>query len=113
MSSIYKNIVFSKHALERMGKRSITKEKVWQIINHPDKKNSQKNKYIKTINDRKYHIIATYLPKEKKYLIISTWVRGEDDRQSIIWLIIALPFKLIWWLLSWLLRKFSLLFFNA
>ncbi|MBU0974323.1 DUF4258 domain-containing protein [Patescibacteria group bacterium] len=114
MSNSYKNIIFTKHALERMDKRSISKDKIWQVVNHPDKtftpKSADKNdsggyknnignskkvsrKYLKKISDRKYQAIATYLPKEKKYLVISTCVRGEDDKQNIIWWIIKKLFS--------------------
>lgn len=112
MSNNYKNIVFTKHALERMDKRSISKDRIWQVINHPDKsfnegggsKDSSK-KFIKEVGGRKYQAVATYLPNERKYLVISTWVRGEDDKQSIIWIVITLPFKIIWWIVKKLFSK--------
>lgn len=103
MDNSYKNIIFTKHSLERMGKRSIDQDRIWQVINHPRKvynSSGGSKKYLKTINDRRFQVIATYLPKEKKYLVISTWVRGEDDKQGIVWTIITLPFKIIWWLIS-------------
>ena len=103
MSNKYKNLIFTKHALERMGKRSIAKDKIWQVINKADKKTNKgrdNKKYIKEINDRTYHAVATYLKDERKHLVISAWVRGEDDKQSFIWLLITAPFKLIWWILK-------------
>lgn len=113
MSTSYKNILFTKHALERMDKRSISKDKIWQVINHPDKtfnegSNSEKGsskKFIKETGNRKYQVIASYLQKEKKYLVISTWVRGEDDAQGLIWTLIILPFKIIWWIIKKLFKK--------
>ncbi|NCO12648.1 MAG: hypothetical protein COZ34_04980 [Candidatus Pacebacteria bacterium CG_4_10_14_3_um_filter_34_15] len=113
MPDTYKNIIFTKHAIERMNKRSISKDKIWQVINHPDKTFNESSsnekgvtkKFIKETGDRKYQVIATYLPNEQKHLVISTWVRGEDDKQSIIWLIITLPFKIIWWLIKKLFSK--------
>jgi len=107
MKNYYKNIVFTEHALERMSKRSISKDKIWQIINHPDKtlKKSKSKKYLREINGRKYQVVATYLANEKKYLVISTWVRGEDDKQSIVWILVSLPFKIIWWFIKKLFGK--------
>jgi hypothetical protein len=105
MSNKYKNLIFTKHAAERIGDRSITKDKIWQTINNPDKvlkKNHGSKKFIKTISDRKFHVVATYLTKEKSYLVISAWVRGEDDKQSIIWTLITLPFKIIFWIIKYL-----------
>ncbi|MBP7740689.1 DUF4258 domain-containing protein [Candidatus Woesebacteria bacterium] len=106
MTETYKNIVFTKHAFERMKKRSIAVDKIWDVVNHPHKTfgDSQK-KFIKEINGRKYQAIAKFLNKENKYLIISTWVRGEDDKQEIIWMIITFPFKLIWWIIKKLFSK--------
>ncbi len=112
MPSSYKNIIFTKHALERMNKRSISQDKIWQVINHPDKTFNEgsnnkgaSKKFIKETGDRKYQVIATYLPNENKYLVISTWVRGEDDKQGIVWTLITLPFKIIWWIVKKLFSK--------
>ena len=105
MPNTYKNIVFTKHALERMNKRSISKDRIWQVVNHPDKTFKKEKKYLKEIGDRKYQVVATHLPKEQKYLVISTWVRGEDDKQSFIWTLITLPFRIIWWIIKKLFSK--------
>jgi hypothetical protein len=113
MKNSYKNIVFTKHALERMNKRSISKDKIWQVINNPDKtlnKSSNRTKgvtkkYLKELSGRSYQVVASYLKQEKKYLIISTWVRGEDDKQSIIWILITLPFRIILWILKKIFNK--------
>lgn len=113
MPNYYKNIIFTKHALERMNKRSISTDRIWQVINHPDKSFVESSsgskgttkKFLKEVGGRKYQAVATYLTDEKKYLVISTWVRGEDDKQSIIWIIITLPFKIIWWIFKKLLSK--------
>lgn len=103
MPEHFKNIIFTKHALARMDKRSISFDKIWSVINHPDKsfkRDNKSKKFIKKINDRNYHAIATYLPDEEKFLIISAWVRGEDDKQSFIWILLTLPFRIGWWIIK-------------
>src|SRR5687768_9359308 len=98
----YKNLVFTKHALERLNDRTITAEAVHRVIQTPDKKFSRDDntKFIRTLNDRKYHVVASYLEKEHQWLIISVWVRGEEDKEPLMWQLITLPFRAGWWLLK-------------
>ncbi len=101
------NIVFTKHASERLKDRSIAEDYIKRTIEHPDKKIHQDDnnwKFIKTIKGRKVHAVATYLEKEKKWLVISVWVRGEEDKLPIVWQLITLPFKLIFWVIKRLFR---------
>ena len=102
MTHTYKNIVFTNHAYDRIKSRSISSHAIYETIQYPDKefkKASNATKYIKTIHDRKYHVVAKYKKNEKKYLVISAWVRGEDDKQPLIWQILTLPFKIAWWII--------------
>lgn len=98
----YQGFIFTKHALERLGGRSITKDSVVSVLRHPDssKPTGKQNttKFIRTLNGRLIHVVATYLPDQKKWLVISVWVRGENDRVPLIWRILTAPFKLVWWL---------------
>lgn len=76
---------------------------VYETVNYADKKQKKSHdsvKYIKTIRNRKYHVVATYKKNQDKYLVISAWVRGEDDKQPLVWQLITLPFRIIWWLLK-------------
>ena len=110
MEREYKNVVFTKHALERMSSRSISSHAIWEVISHPDRVKAEKKdsrRYIKTLRNRRYFVVASYLPKENKYLVVSTWVRGEDDKESIAWILITLPFKLLWKLIKVLVTKIS------
>lgn len=103
----YKNIIFTNHAQERLKDRSIDYSYIAQVVNSPDKKFHAKGeswKFIKTINHRKLHVVATYQRDQKKWLVISVWVRGEDDKVPIIWQLLTLPFKLILWLIKMLFR---------
>ncbi len=108
MPTEYKNVVFTKHALERMRLRTIAEHTAWEVITYPDqtkKENGKSTRYIKTIQGRRYFVVASYLQKEQKYLAISCWVRGEDDKPSLSWQLITLPFRLIWWLITVLFSK--------
>lgn len=103
MSHIYKNLVFTNHAYDRIRSRNINEQAIFETVSNPNKKfkkNKNSLKYIKAINDRVYHVVATYKPSEKKHVVISAWVRGEEDKLPIVWRIITLPFKLIWWLIK-------------
>lgn len=99
MRKEYKNLVFTDHALERLHLRSLSQDKIFQVVSHPEKKfstdKSGQFKYILTLKGRKIHVVAKKLPQEKKWLVISVWVRGEDDPVPIAWQIITFPFKII------------------
>lgn len=108
------NIIFTKHATERMSRRNISKEMIRRTLANPDStipghnpKKENQVKFIKTVNSRRVHVVATLLP-EKKWLIVSSWVKGEEDKASLTWLIISFPFKLCfnicWWLLKMLFK---------
>lgn len=100
----YKNLIFTKHGKERLNDRTITADAVYQVINSPDQKFEQgKNwKFIRLLQGRKYHVVASYLKSERTWLIVSVWVRGEEDRVPLVWQLLTLPFKGVWWLLKFL-----------
>ena len=84
-----------------MLERSITAESVYQTVNNPSgEKNEGKRskKFVRTISGRNYHVIAQWKSIEQKWLIISVWVRGEDDKESLSVQIVLLPFRLLWWI---------------
>jgi hypothetical protein len=106
------NLVFTKHALERMERRSISREMIRRALSKPDitvpghnPKKQNQVKFIKTINERRLHVVATLLP-EKKWLIVSSWVKGEEDKAPLMWLILSFPFKVAFKVLWWLLKAF-------
>jgi len=102
MNREYKNLIFTKHALDRVKGRWITQNAVYQVVRFPDKKYGNKDsvKFIKTIKNRKIHVVANYLNHEGKWLIVSVWVRGEKDKIPLVWRLIALPFKIVLWLVK-------------
>lgn len=109
MQREYQGFFFTKHSLERLQSRSISQDAAVQVLKFPettqptDKPSS--TKFIKTINGREIHVVATHLPKQKTWLVISVWVRGEEDRVPLIWQIITLPFKLLYHLLKLIFKS--------
>ncbi len=80
-------IVLSNHAMERARSRKMELYGIEKLILDPDKKISlgeEKFKFLKNVSGRNYQAIATYLQKENKWLIVSVWVRGEEDKLPLI-----------------------------
>lgn len=100
----YRGFIFTKHALERLDKRGVTKDMVVQVLQSPSetKPTGKRNttKFIKIVHDRLVHVVATHLPQENKWLVVSVWVRGEEDEASLAWRILTVPFKAIWYLIK-------------
>jgi hypothetical protein len=107
MNKHYKSIIFTDHALERLEGRSITQDMVYRVVTDYSNKYPKGNttKFIKTVNNRKVHVVAQYLKDENKWLVISVWIRGEDDKTPLAWRIITFPFWLIWIFIKWLVKK--------
>jgi hypothetical protein len=108
MTRVYKNLVFTKHALERLSGRVVTQDAIYQTITAPDNSypNQHGTKFIRTINNRLIHVVATPI-ENHQWLIVSAWVRGEEDRVPLTWQLLSWPFKLLWQLLQKLLKKIS------
>lgn len=112
MDNYYQSLIFTNHGLERLASRSITQSMVWQVVSHPDKQFNEANnkvKFVGMLGNRRLHVVAQRLEKEKKWLVISAWVRGEDDKAPLAWRVISFPFWLVWkfllWLVSFLFSK--------
>ena len=96
-------IILSKHALERARLRNIELSAIEQIILNPEQKinlRDGKFKFIKNLNNRHYQVVAADIKKENKWLVISVWVRGEDDKAPFVWILITAPFRFLWWLMK-------------
>jgi hypothetical protein len=101
MAAEYQDLIFTNHAEHRLRDRSLRKEAIYQTIHQPTHKQEMDKgeiKFIARYNDRQYHVIATHLQQEDKWLIISNWVRGEEDRVPLSWQLITAPFRLIWYI---------------
>jgi len=78
----YPDIKFTKHAIERMQLRVISEEMVAKAIRKPDwtrLEDDGDTKFVRNVDGVKLHVVCKPLPDEGKWLVKSTWVRGEDD----------------------------------
>lgn len=103
MAVEYRDLIFTNHAQIRLKDRSLVKEDVYRTVHEADKKkkiDDEKFKFIKIIDQRRYQVIATYLSQDNKWLIISNWVRGEEDKIPLIWQLLSLPFRILFYLLK-------------
>jgi hypothetical protein len=83
----YKNVIFTDHALDRIKLRRITQDMIVTAIRQPDQKlleDDGDTRFIKQISGRNVQVVSTYLTDEKKWLVKSAWVRGEDDPQPFL-----------------------------
>jgi hypothetical protein len=108
----YHGFIFSTHARERMQQRAISYDDVVATLSQPERSHPQGKantvKFYRTINQRPLQVVATLLPGQHKWLVVSVWVRGEEDRASLLESLALLPFKLLWALIKligWGLRK--------
>jgi hypothetical protein len=112
----YQDIAFTDHAYHRLRQRSIAERAIWETIHYPEKsvsEGNQQTKFIKTYQGRRIHVVAQSIHQPPhRWLIISTWVRGEVDQLPFMWLVLTAPFRLIGWLtlqlLRWIGRKLHL-----
>lgn len=81
-------ITFTTHALERMKLRNIYRYEVKETILNPEKTFEEEDDKVKFISkefslNRSYHVVGRFLPDENKWLVISPWIRGEEDDGSL------------------------------
>lgn len=91
------NVIFSDHALQRLRRRRISQDMVVHAIQSPDRRQPESDgdmKFIKEINSRKLHVVSHYLDDEKKWLVVSAWVRGEDDPKPLWQRLLAFALRL-------------------
>jgi len=108
------DFIFTKHALQRLQERGIPVDQAESVLRNPSQtfpgKKPNTVKFIRNVNGRNMQLVGTYLEDQKKWLVVSAWVRGEDDKIPLAWQAITAPFKILWWLLRqlWKLgQKFS------
>lgn len=77
-------LIFTTHAEQRRRSRKIAESDVELVLKHPDKtypgKKPETVKFIKFIDDRQHQVIAKFLQDQNAWLILSVWIRGEEDR---------------------------------
>lgn len=100
-------IIFTHHAEERLRKRKMRKSDIERVLRNPDKtvpgKKVGTTKFIKFLDGRNHQVVAKLL-EHKDWLVLSVWVRGEEDSNWIEWLVLA-PFRLIFFCVKKLLGK--------
>lgn len=80
-------VVFTKHAKERLEQRKISEGMILKAIEMPYRTYTQNDggmKFICRINERNVHVVCQSLPEERKWLVVTVWVRGEDDEGNVI-----------------------------
>lgn len=101
--------ILTNHARERLKQRWITEDVVESVLRSPDRTEPGSKpgtvKFVRTLNGRQVQLIGTYLQDQDRWLIVSAWVRGEEDAVPLVWQLITLPFKAVWSLLLWLLGR--------
>ena len=102
-------LIYSNHALERVQQRLLNQDDIALTVAQPDKKfptdKADQFKFIKTIRGRRYQVVAKSLPNQDAWLVISAWVRGEEDPESLLTTIILAPFRLIGEIIKYLWQK--------
>lgn len=96
------SIVLTHHAQERMQLRRISEAQVLATLQKPDYTQPSREQEevlvsVKLLSGRKMHVVSKYLADENKTLVLSVWVRGEDDSTPLSWQLITLPFRAITW----------------
>ncbi|MCU0466437.1 MAG: DUF4258 domain-containing protein [Anaerolineae bacterium] len=77
-----KTVVFTKHARERMMLRRVSEDMAIQVMQNPDaikRVEDGKIKFMGRSRGANVHVIGRTIPDENKWLVVSLWVRGEDD----------------------------------
>lgn len=78
------NIVFSKHARERMIERQISEELVTWTVLTPDRtylEDDGDTKFIRRMEGGNIHVVCKPLPEEDKWLVKSVWYRPLNERR--------------------------------
>lgn len=83
----HKTVVFTKHARERLNLRNVDEDMVIQVMQSPIKTHridDEKIKFIGKTMGAKVHVISKPISEQNKWLVISLWVRGEDDAGNFV-----------------------------
>jgi hypothetical protein len=83
----HETVVFTKHARERLELRRLSEDTAIQIMRNPKQTYELDDGKIKFVGKKqamKIHTICKPIPEENKWVVISVWVRGEDDAGNIV-----------------------------
>ncbi len=91
--------ILTTHARQRLKERWVTEDVIGSVLRSPDRtvpgSKPDTVKFIRTLNDRQVQVVGKYLPDQDRWLILSVWVRGEEDREPLMWRIISWPVRLL------------------
>lgn len=94
MKREYNGIVLTDHAIQRARLRRIRPEMIVQTVKKPENREIEDDgdtKFTKTINGRKVQVIGFYDDDDRKWIVKTMWVRGEDDpsilRKIWVWIL--------------------------
>ncbi|MEO8582036.1 MAG: DUF4258 domain-containing protein [Patescibacteria group bacterium] len=92
------SIIFTNHAQDRMNQRHLSRSDIERTLSNPDRSFPAKKrdtvKFIREINGRNHQVVAKLLENKKDWLVLSVWVRGEEDRNWVEW-IVLLPVRIL------------------
>jgi len=83
----YKSLIFTTHALARSKQRHLQLEDIYQTVKFPEKTISLdkgKVKVIKHLGGRQIQVVTAPASEKNQRLLISVWVRGEEDQASLL-----------------------------
>lgn len=84
MDPYYKNLIWTKHALERMRKRGIKQSDAWATWQKPDKSRYAKTRsawiYHKDIHGKKIEVV-TKKNEKGEWVIISVWSKPVHSKR--------------------------------
>lgn len=102
----YGGMVWTNHALDRLAKRRVYQADALAVMKNPDRtfpaKKDNSVKFIRTVNGRQIHVVGV-LNEEKKWVVTSVWVRGEEDR-------LGWPERLAGRWVDWMVTKIKRIF---
>ncbi len=88
MDRSFGGVIWTKHALERLGKRNISQGDAWATFRRPDQSRYATAKgawiYYKTYGNQKIEVVAKQNEK-KEWIILSVWSRrvyGEQKKKT-------------------------------
>jgi hypothetical protein len=104
--------VLTNHARERLKQRWITEDAIESVLRSPERtepgSKPESVKFVRTLNGRQIHVVAKYLQDQDRWLVLSVWVRGEDDQAPLAWQLMTLPFKAVWWMCKQIVQTLSI-----
>lgn len=83
----HKTVVFTKHAREQLNLRRVGEDMIIQVMRNPGTTYNEDNgkiKFIGKVMGTKLHAVCKPILEENKWLVITLWIRGEDDAGNFV-----------------------------